>query len=91
VSDVKLGDKVRFSHHLVRSYGKDRTWNRHSRSGEGVVVGTRTLQNGHVVYGTWDDPNYFVPEEPVPAVLVAFHLRKAPVYVPPEDVEKIDG
>jgi hypothetical protein len=93
MTDFKLGDKVRFTRHLVRTFGKDhaRGYTSYTREGEGVVVGTRTLYNGHAVLGGWEEPTVFVPEESFQAVLVAFHLRKAPIYVPTTAVVKIDG
>lgn len=55
----------------------------------GIIVGRRTLANGHAIWGTYEDPTEWVREESVDAYLVAWHLRRRHVLVLPEDLEPI--
>lgn len=57
---------------------------------EGLVVGVRTLSNGPVEWGSYDEPTVFYPREQVEAVLVAWNLRRVPVLVLPADLELIE-
>lgn len=53
--------------------------------GEGIIVGKRTLSDGLVVYGNgYDEGTTYEPERHFTAWLVAFDLRRKPVYVLPE-------
>lgn len=49
----------------------------------GVIIGTRTLANGHV---EWDEGSLFIPDQRVRAYLVAYELHRSPVHVLPEDL-----
>lgn len=97
---MELGTKVRFDRRSVlwRAHlaGGKRRWDRvRFVSGpvlaEGVVVGERILANGTVEYGGWDGSTEFYPTGHFKAYLIAFDMRRKPVYVRPEDVEEIDG
>lgn len=57
---------------------------------EGIVVGIRTLSNGPVEWGSYDEPTVFYPRETVEAVVVAWHLRRVPVLVLPDNLELIE-
>lgn len=52
----------------------------------GVIVGVRTLVNGYATWQYSDEPIIFYPEEHFTAYLVAFDLRRKPVYLLPDDV-----
>lgn len=94
-----LGQPVTFTHHLERRTREHPgTYSRVTRAWEpvdaypvtgqrgpvpGVIVGVRTLANGTVHYLV-EDPTVFIPQEYVTAYLVAYHLRRAPLYVLPE-------
>lgn len=100
-TEIVLGTKVRFSIFLKRSWVEAR---RENFSGhyqnkvwfptegpirEGLVIGKRTLSNG---LREWDEDGVsYQPGEFLPAYLVVFDLRRAPVPVRPEDLEIIDG
>ncbi len=94
---LKLGTKVHFDHSSIlwREHLADsmRRWTR-TRWGKdqhtGVIVGWRTLSNGKVTYGNdWDGSDEFRPTEHFKAYLVAYDMRRKPVYVLPEDLEEI--
>jgi hypothetical protein len=97
---VNLGTKVRYDarrtlwrEHLPSGH---RRWSSQSHGQthsprEGVIVGARTLANGQVSYGGWDTPTEFSPTAHFKAYLVAFDMRKNPVYVLPEDLEVLDS
>jgi hypothetical protein len=91
---VTLGQPITFTSTLKRvtkrekypSKSELKTWvEAPCKEREGIVVGTRTLWNGN--YETEDDPtdgpsSYFVFQQPVPALLVAFALSRKPVLIP---------
>lgn len=97
---IALGQRVRFTRALWRTTGGDGPvrgsirkqwepspdWAEHGPK-EGVVVGTRTLQNGYVLWGSYEDPSTWHVESTVPSVLVSTHLRANPVHVHPDDIE----
>jgi hypothetical protein len=56
---------------------------------EGVIVGSRTLANGYATWAYADEPIVFYPEEHFTAYLVAYDLRRRPVYLLPSDVEVV--
>lgn len=53
---------------------------------DGIVVGIRTLANGELLPGGWEDPDTFRPTEYFTAYLVAYDVRRKPVYVLPEHI-----
>lgn len=56
--------------------------------GEGVIVGRRTLANGYVVNGGYDEPNEWMPREYVRAYLVADNIDQKPFFVHPDQLEE---
>lgn len=52
----------------------------------GIVVGKRTLANGLHIWGSYEDPDTFRPIEHFTAYLIAYDLRRSPVYVLPEHI-----
>lgn len=54
--------------------------------GEGVIVGKRTLSDGHYDYGWGEEPGVYSPTRHFTAYLIAFDLRRKPVYVLPEHI-----
>lgn len=65
---------------------------------EGVVVGKRTLSDGIRQWESYDDGLFgssssggyeFTPEESFSAYLVAFDMRKNPVYVREDDIKEM--
>lgn len=56
---------------------------------EGVLVGLRTLYNGPVEWGSYDEPTVFYARETIHAALVSWHLRRTPVLVLLDDLEVI--
>jgi hypothetical protein len=56
----------------------------------GVIVGVRTLANGTLHWYS-DEPIQFYPDLYFTAYLVAFHLRRKPVFLLPDDVEVHHG
>lgn len=96
---VKLGTRVRYDARdvLWRAHlaGGKREWRRvqfgsKDNAREGVIVGERVLANGEVIWGGWDELTTFHPKEYIKAYLVAFDMRRKPVYVLPEDLEELD-
>lgn len=94
---LELGTRVHFDHSSIlwREHlagGKRRwapvQWNKGYM--EGVIVGWRTLSNGDVEYGGWDGTTEFSPTEHFKAYLVAYDMRRKPVYVRPDDLEEIE-
>jgi hypothetical protein len=109
MSDFALGQRVKFSHVLVRDGRWDdkervhvRRWDpvdltESSLVREGVIVGKRTLSNGHVervtesdgyggsvyTHSEWWGKHYFR------AYMVVETLRTKPVYVLPEHIEAL--
>jgi len=78
VVDVSLGQRVLFGGTLTRC--RDKTWQRRStRLRSGVVVGLRDLPDGQDAAST------------VPAVLVAYDLRRRAVHVHPDDLVVAGG
>lgn len=55
---------------------------------EGVIVGQRTVQNNWVDWIGYDGGSCAVPTKYISAYLVAYDLRKNPVYVLPEHMER---
>lgn len=88
----ELGQKVTFSHALSRSTTPvgAREWHSHpyeadaAREQQGIIVGKRRLANGAVRWEEWgaefDASEYFT------AYLIAFDLRRTPVFVRPEHI-----
>lgn len=96
----RLGQPVRFNLRdiLFRSIGDShrsgrypKVWKPRSyqpnRVVDGFIIGIRTLSNGDVTWGSYDEPTIYYPGEHFTAYLVAFDLRRKPVYLLPDDVE----
>jgi len=97
-----LAQRVTFTHTLRRDTGKwngagwEKVWRRYRADGRwangdiirqaGIVVGIRTLSNGMANYNGPDEQATYTHTENVPAVLIATHLRRRPVLVPPDAV-----
>lgn len=83
--------------HTAGGYAVEKRWEPHhlelfrfqhpERSGEGIVVGIRTLSNGQASY--YEDHTAFRASGTVTAVIIAHHLRRKPVYALPEHIEII--
>lgn len=96
---LELGTKVRYDarRSLWREHlpGRLRRWTSQSHGQahsprEGIIVGKRTLANGTVDYGGWDEGTQFIPTEHFEAYQVVTNIRNKPVYVLPEDLEEIE-
>lgn len=105
MNNWKLGDRCQFSHRLNKQIWDPETHKRFTTDGtfdgatekrwvpkpfahEGVIVGHRTVQNNWVD-SAGEYLNYAVPTKYISAYLVAYDLRKNPVYVLPEHMERI--
>lgn len=95
----ELGDRVRITHTLTRTRRRGDTpqtdrkqWEPRRRLGadEGIVVGARTLFDGTVDWGGYDEPARFEQTATVKAYLVATSMRTRPVFVLPEHMERIE-
>lgn len=53
---------------------------------DGILIGVRTLSEGDVVWAGHDEPTYYQPTDYLTAYLVAYDLRRRPVYLLPGDV-----
>jgi hypothetical protein len=99
-----LGESVRFSRQMLRTTTREvnehgyakyrRGWEPsawfYKEPREGVVVGTRTLYTGIFQRGSYEEPSFLSTDGSIQAVLVAWNIRKAPVYVSPDDIERMD-
>jgi hypothetical protein len=103
VSGYELGQRVRFTTHLVRGWGGEATqhgsnkvWAPQPIVGsatpprEGIIVGKRTLSNGWFAYGGYEDPGIYTAKEHFQAWMVVTDLRSAPVHVLPEHITALD-
>lgn len=91
MSDLELGTRVTFTQPLYRTCPSaedytTRVWrgNTFAEPQAGVIVGVRTLSDG-VVHWTGDSDIY-APTRHFKAYLIAFDLRRVPVFVLPENV-----
>jgi hypothetical protein len=55
----------------------------------GVVVGVRTLSDGRNEYHGYDEPILYCPEEHFEAYLVAYDMRRKPVYVLRDNLKEV--
>lgn len=55
----------------------------------GVIVGIRTLSNGRNEYHGYDEPIEYCGEEFFSAYLVAYDLRRKPVFVLAENLKEV--
>lgn len=102
MSGFELGQRVAYSTHLQRRHarpgeflGPEKLWSTHPGpglekeqwpGGEGIIIGKRQLANGNVVYRYDEGGGDFEATERFTAYLVAFDLRRSPVYVMPEHI-----
>lgn len=97
-----LGQQVKFAETLKRrmTYDKQAIGKAHGRRWDsgtqwapveriGVVVGRRTLSNGYVNQGYYDEPTTYHGVHTFTAYLVAFDLRRKPVLVLPEHITAV--
>ena len=54
----------------------------------GIIIGSRTLRDGHIVYESHDDgqESCFITDKIFKAYLVATDMKRNPVYVLPKDI-----
>ena len=102
MSGFELGQRVTFTHPLYRhtrgtNYTVHKTWEPHpyyadaAKQRDGIIVGKRSLANGTTQWQDYGDGGMyeFIPNEYFAAYLIAFDLRRKPVYVRPEHVEAL--
>lgn len=94
--EFQLGDAVLFKNPLSRRQRPaaphpKKVWEPNPWEPErvGIVVGTRTLYDGHVEFGYYDEPTIFAPESSFQAYLIAWHPRRKLVLVRIGDVRRI--
>jgi len=91
IKELQLGERVFFTGHLKRvSDWPSKRWMLVEEDGEGLVIGRRTLSNGHNTGGVDEMIRYHVDER-FPVVLVAFALHRTPVVVPAGHVDRAQG
>lgn len=95
---MRLGDRIIYSAELLRVWrepGDLVTWEPVTVSPRpGVIVGTRTLSTGRTErdseFDDWSGRSYTVRTwrrlGSVAAVLVAYDMRRSPIYVPPSAI-----
>jgi hypothetical protein len=89
-SDILRRQEVRgsaFSNVPVRKEWRKTQWGKRGDLRHGLVVGVRTLSNG-VIEWNYEEPIQFFPDLHFTAYLVAFDLRRKPVYLLPDDVTR---
>ena len=82
-------------HEYKREYFINRAWepNPYAPEREGIIIGKRTLSNGH---HAWESEGYGEgywlnePAEHFTAYLIAFDLRRKPVHVLPEHITPLE-
>jgi hypothetical protein len=102
MSDYQMGQRVRFSRHIVRRSAReweqnrpDRIWSAEAypghylHGGEGIIIGRRTLTEGDVVWNGGEEQSVYRKTRHFTAWLIAFDLRFKPVHVLPEHIEPI--
>jgi hypothetical protein len=99
---VKLGERVHFDYSDIlrrqsvtpydikqpmRKEWRKTQWGKRGDLRHGLIIGVRTLSNGTI---TWfsDEPIVFHPEMYFTAYLIAYDLRRNPVYLLPDDVTR---
>lgn len=97
----QLGQQVVYQKHIIRrgfrEQGLDAAWGteqwpgRPTDGGAGIIVGKRTLSNGNirVSYG-YDGETVYEPKEHFQAYMVAFDLRRKPVFVLPKHLTPLE-
>jgi len=100
---VRLGERVHFDYSDIlrrkevrgaafanvpvrKEWGKTE-WGKRGDVRHGLIVGVRTLSNG-VIEWNYEEPIQFFPDLYFTAYLVAFDLRRKPVYLLPDDVTR---
>jgi hypothetical protein len=99
---VTLGDRVTFDYSDIlhrqsitpydlkqpmRKDWRKAQWGKRGDVRHGFIVGVRTLANG-TLHWNYEEPTRFVADLYFTAYLVAFDLRRKPVYLLPDDVER---
>jgi hypothetical protein len=100
---VRLGERVHFDYTDIlrrkevrgsaftntpvrKEWGKTE-WGKRGDVRHGLIIGVRTLSNG-VIEWNYEEPIQFYPDLYFTAYLVAFDLRRKPVYLLPDDVTR---
>lgn len=99
----QLGQQVVYNRHITRRgwlpdgiSGPNARWSdelypgRPTDGGAGIIVGKRTLSNGNVSVLGYDEPILYRPTEHFQAYMVAFDLRRKPVFVLPEHLTPLE-
>jgi hypothetical protein len=103
MSGFTLGQRVRYAEHIQRRHsrpgefdGPDKIWSAEpypggrTKGGEGIIVGKRTLSNGHTQWmGEYGGTVYSVAES-FTAYVIAFDLRRKPVFVLPQHITALE-
>lgn len=99
--EYELGARVEFTYTLHRKFRASaprsrKVWEHEAWPGQdepearqGIIVGVRTLANGYLSGGYWEEPTQFEASEHFRAYLVAFDVRRRPVLVRPEHVRAL--
>ena len=82
IKNKTIGAKVRFTRSAKKKTGRQTRWVMKEEDGEGILVGFRSVQNGHMEFES--DCAYFVSEEHIRMALVCNNLYRNPIYVPVE-------
>jgi len=93
MSDLRFGDVVIVKGGLdrkfrVRTPKNIKEWDRYEfkQPRTGILIGFRTLTNGTITYGSYDEPTEYRPTEHFKAALVALGPRTKPILVRLEDI-----
>jgi hypothetical protein len=102
VSDVTLGERIHFDYSDIlhrqsvtpydlkqpmRKDWRKAQWGKRGDVRHGFIIGVRTLANG-TLHWNYEEPTRFVADLYFTAYLVAFDLRRKPVYLLPDDVTR---
>lgn len=103
MTEFQLGQPVRYAEHITRKFipfdqrkpeEPNKQWTgeaypgKRNDGGVGIIVGKRTLTDGHFSYGYSDEPGDYRPTRHFTAYLVAYDLRRKPVFVLPEHIQE---
>jgi hypothetical protein len=89
-TDILRREEVRgaaFGNVPVRKEWRKTQWGKRGDVRHGLIIGVRTLSNG-VIEWNYEEPIQFYPDLYFTAYLIAFDLRRVPVYLLPDDVTR---
>lgn len=95
MTEFKLGEQVQYTHRLFRHHRDGRRiWDTipiATPPVKGIIVGKRTLYDGKVDYGNWEEPTTFTAENHFEVYLVVTNIRQKPFPILPIHLTSLEG